>query len=291
MRALTSFPLNNDIVAHIMACCFTFNTLHSTILICKAFYSVFQAHPKSITRAVAYNIVGPALPQALRMLRYPYPVDNEYISIDPIALAMACPEDPDYSDVLFTAEEKLYLEEDSRTVAALEDIYSLTFKDPTSKTSVLTSEESYRFRRSLYRIMLYCNLFSGSRYNLDEIDRLDDKTAQTIWRQRTAVLNAYPLDEILELHSSVVFLRGLLLELMRNELTEVEDEDLKWVEILFSAGPATVLDAWKEQDYSVLREDLGFEPLVDENKLFSGYFSRALESIWESRKVTSRTLV
>ncbi|KAJ7900688.1 hypothetical protein B0H14DRAFT_2671462 [Mycena olivaceomarginata] len=269
MRALTSFPLNNDIVAHIMACCFTFNTLHSTILICKAFYGVFQAHPKSITRAVAYNI---------------------YISIDPIALAMACPEDPDYSDVLFTAEEKLYLEEDSRTVAALEDIYSLTFKDPTSKTSVLTSEESYRFRRSLYRIMLYCNL-SGSRYNLDEIDRLDDKTAQTIWRQRTAVLNAYPLDEILELHSSVVFLRGLLLELMRSELTEVEDEDLKWVEILLSAGPATVLDAWKEQDYSVLREDLGFEPLVDENKLFSGYFSRALESIWESRKVTSRTLV
>ncbi|KAJ7822313.1 hypothetical protein B0H14DRAFT_2828711 [Mycena olivaceomarginata] len=207
MRALTSFPLNNDIVAHIMACCFTFNTLHSTILICKAFYGVFQAHPKSITRAMAYNIVGPALPQALRMLRYPYPVDNEYISIDPIALAMACPEDPDYSDVLFTAEEKLYLEEDSRTVAALEDIYSLTFKDPTSNTSVLISE------------------------------------------------------------------------------------DLKWVEILLSAGPATVLDAWKEQDYSVLREDLGFEPLVDENKLFSGYFSCALESIWESRKVTSRTLV
>jgi hypothetical protein len=70
------------------------------------------------------------------------------------------------------------------------------------------------------------SFLSGSRYNLDEIDRLDDRTTQTIWRQRTAVLNAYPLDEILELHSSVVFLRGLLLELMRNELTEVEDEGM-----------------------------------------------------------------
>ncbi|KAJ7878095.1 hypothetical protein B0H14DRAFT_3779665 [Mycena olivaceomarginata] len=87
-------------------------------------------------------------------------------------------------------------------VEALENIYSSMFKDRTSKTSVLTWEESRRFRRSMYRILLYCELFSGSHYHLNEIDNMDEKTIKKIWRQRTAVLNAYPPDEILEIYSS-----------------------------------------------------------------------------------------
>ncbi|KAJ7777749.1 hypothetical protein B0H14DRAFT_2631485 [Mycena olivaceomarginata] len=65
----------------------------------------------------------------------------------------------------------------------------------------------------------------GSRYNVDEIDGLDEKTIQKIRCQRTAVLNAYPLNEILELYSSVCFLRGLLEDIMKDELTRTEEDD------------------------------------------------------------------
>ncbi|KAJ6592151.1 hypothetical protein DFH09DRAFT_1306056 [Mycena vulgaris] len=48
----------------------------TTYLVTQAFHRVYQTHPKasrsSITRAVAYKMVGPALPQALRVVRYLY---------------------------------------------------------------------------------------------------------------------------------------------------------------------------------------------------------------------------
>ncbi|KAJ7820832.1 hypothetical protein B0H14DRAFT_2599697 [Mycena olivaceomarginata] len=70
------------------------------------------------------------------------------------------------------------------------------------------------------------NIYSsiGSHYHLNEIDNMDEKTIKKIWRQRTAVLNAYPPDEILEIYSSVCFLRGLLEKLMEDELTWTGDE-------------------------------------------------------------------
>ncbi|KAJ7940093.1 hypothetical protein B0H13DRAFT_1850286 [Mycena leptocephala] len=148
----------------------------------------------------------------------------------------------------------------------------------------------------MYRIMLYCNLFSDSRFSPDEIDSLDDETIQNIRRQRTAVLNGYLLHKILELNSSIHFLRGLLEKLVQDELTGVEYYDLCWVDILLSAGPASVLQAWEERDYNVLAEDLGFgaspsfsfmtvDLFVDDNKLFSGYFWHVFEKVCTTRKL------
>ncbi|KAJ7825157.1 hypothetical protein B0H13DRAFT_1918767 [Mycena leptocephala] len=76
---------------------------------------------------------------------------------------------------------------------------------------------------------------------------MDEETIKKIWRQRTAVLNAYPPDEILEIYSSVCFLRGLLEKLMEDELTGTGDEDLeRHVEIRVEAlvGPLVV---WNKQ--------------------------------------------
>ncbi|KAJ7845038.1 hypothetical protein B0H14DRAFT_3685216 [Mycena olivaceomarginata] len=159
MCSLSAFPLDDDIVAHIMTFCSTFGSLHSATLVCHTFHRVFSAYPKaggcllSITYAVAYNIVGPALPQALWLLRYPYPNDKAGAAIDPIILATNCPEEHDTAS-LITAKEKILLQLDSELVEALENLYSSLFKDRNSQTSVLNWEESYRFRRSMYRIML-----------------------------------------------------------------------------------------------------------------------------------------
>ncbi|KAJ7791634.1 hypothetical protein B0H14DRAFT_2934859 [Mycena olivaceomarginata] len=265
MCALSAFPLDDDIVAHIMTFCSTFGSLHSATLVCHTFHRVFSAHPKSITYAVAYNIVGPALPQALRLLRP--------AAIDPIILATNCPEEHDTAS-LITAKEK------SSSNSTLS-----WFKDRNSQTSVLNWEESHRFRRSMYRIMLYCELFNGSRWNLDEIDILDEEIFNRIWSQRTAVLDTYPLDEILEIYSSVHFLRGMIEKLMVNELMQTEDEDL-YLEILLSAGPDGVWEAWEASDYNVLAQYLGFgdDMLVADNKLFSGYFLHAFKGVWANRQ-------
>ncbi|KAJ7161544.1 hypothetical protein C8R46DRAFT_350922 [Mycena filopes] len=150
MRALSALPLDDDIVDRIMTFCPTFTALQSTILVSKAFYNVFQTHPKSITRAVAYNIVGPALPQALRLVRYDMPDDDEDADLSdgihlskaadltPDEVAEKCPED--HAPSVITAAEKSLLQAHSRVVDELEDIYSSTQKDRTSRTSVLTAE-------------------------------------------------------------------------------------------------------------------------------------------------------
>jgi hypothetical protein len=77
---------------------------------------------QSITRAVAYNIFGPAFPQALRVVRYPYH-DYTSPSDDPVAMAEACPED--HTPSFITVEEQEKLQENSKVVAALEDVYSV----------------------------------------------------------------------------------------------------------------------------------------------------------------------
>ncbi|KAJ7867353.1 hypothetical protein B0H14DRAFT_2731228 [Mycena olivaceomarginata] len=267
-----------------MTFCSTFGSLHSATLVCHTFHRVFSAHPKSITYAVAYNIVGPVLPQALWLLWYPYPNNKAGAAIDPIVLATNCPEEHDTAS-LITAKEKILLQVDFELVEALENLYSSMFKDRNSQTSVLNWEESHRFHCSMYRIMLYCELFNGSRWNLDEIDILDEQIFNHIWSQRTAVLDTYPLDEILEIYSSVHFLRGMIEKLMVNELMQTEDEDL-YLEILLSAGPDGVWEAWEASDYNVLAQYLGFgdDMLVADNKLFSGYFLHTFKGVWANRQ-------
>lgn len=69
MRRLSGLPLDDDILDRILLCSTSFDSLWSTILVSKAFHSVYSAHPTSIVRAVAYNMAGPALPQLLTFIR------------------------------------------------------------------------------------------------------------------------------------------------------------------------------------------------------------------------------
>ncbi|KAK7055609.1 hypothetical protein R3P38DRAFT_3304799 [Favolaschia claudopus] len=242
-------PVDDDILDRILTFCPTFQTLQSTMITSKTFYRVFQTHPKSITRAVAYNAVGPALPQALRVLRYPY---DEYNTpdADPAAMAEACEEDHLIS--VITAEEKQKLQENSRIVVKLENIYSLRHKDRTSKTSLLISEESWRFQRAMYRIMLFCNLFPSTSYSED----MDDECIEKIRRQRTAMLREYPTTELRELHSVTKFLQGICEEVA---------PDASLVQMLLSTGPYGAMTIWENRSYDILEEDLEFPDFDDDD--------------------------
>jgi hypothetical protein len=60
--------------------------------------------------------------------------------------------------------------------------------------------------------MLYCRLFPANRYELEDIVEIQDdpSAVERIIRLRVAVLNEYPTDELLELHSVVGFLKDVL---------------------------------------------------------------------------------
>ncbi|KAJ7266192.1 hypothetical protein C8J57DRAFT_1469964 [Mycena rebaudengoi] len=293
MRALSALPVDDDIVDRIMTFCPTFGTLQSMVLVSKAFHSVFQTHPKSITRAVAYNIVGPTLPQALRLIRYPYwnpNPDGTAESLwthnqhsDPDTMATTCPEE--HGPSVITAEEKKMLQERSKEVETLEDIYSLTQKDRTSRTSVLTSIESMRFRRAVYRIWHYSRLFSADRFDSDELEELGEDGVKLIQRQRTAVLNEYPTDELQQLYTVVRFMRGIL-----KGICHEEDNLENILDIILAVGPSAVSQAWEYRNREAIEDDIGF-PLYEldggeEVLLYKAYYDLPLGIIWAERKVT-----
>jgi hypothetical protein len=65
------------------------------------------------------------LPQALRVVQYPYPACSSARDEEGLNLAAACPEE-DISSSGITAEEQEKLQENAGVVQELEDIYSLT---------------------------------------------------------------------------------------------------------------------------------------------------------------------
>ncbi|KAF7351671.1 hypothetical protein MSAN_01600000 [Mycena sanguinolenta] len=275
MRPSNTLPLDHDILDQILTFCPTFGTLQAAILTSKTFYRVFQTHPKSITSEVTYNVLGPAFPSAIRVVRYPY-ADRLTSNVAPAIMATACPETN--VPTIITAEEQKLLQENHRVVTELEDIYSLMNKDEKSKTSTLTAEESHRFRRAMYRLMLYCKIFAAERYAA-EVKRLDDGDVvfQKIQQQRIAVLSEYPTDELLEFFSATRFLFDIF--------NHWSDEFLS--EVYMNTGPHGAFRAWSASP----EDDLGFSfaGLSEANPFFYDWetetdnFYGPLTEIWKMR--------
>ncbi|KAJ7853804.1 hypothetical protein B0H14DRAFT_3449995 [Mycena olivaceomarginata] len=195
---------------------------------------------------------------------------------DPDTLATECPEE--HSPSVITADEKKKLQEDSEVVEALEKIYSLT---PHLKRSVLTPEESWRFRRAMYRIMFYTKLFPCDRYSFKDFVDLGDDVIKLIQRQRTAVLKEYPTDELRQMYAVIQFLRGIL-----EDVAEAENDiaiESSMVDILLSRGPESVWCTWHERSFEPVESGLPYG--LDENELHTGYFSLPLNKIWTARGV------
>ncbi|KAJ7450359.1 hypothetical protein FB451DRAFT_1146309 [Mycena latifolia] len=308
--------LPHDILGHFLRASPTFDTLHAAVGVCKTWHGVFAAHPKSVVLSVAQNIVGPALPQAVRFLRYPYPekrenewgtpededeeaAEDESVTEEDTededdsaakrkpqntkatkAPAKKLAETDDIGDL--TPEERARLQKNAGVVNQLEDIFSLRHKDRTSKTSQLTALESRRFARAMYRVMLYCELFYLP-LNLDDIDSLEDEPEELekIQKARRALLNEYPTPELLEIRAAVAFLH----ELIEEVLDDGDFDRLK--DICISTGPAVILQAYLTKATDVFEE--AHEPEVmtsgEDNALFGAFFSTPMEAIWTDRAV------
>ncbi|KAK7050232.1 hypothetical protein R3P38DRAFT_3255945 [Favolaschia claudopus] len=261
--------LHNDIVDRIMLFCSTFETLSSISLVSKSFYRVFQAHPKSIYWAVAYNVVGPSLPQAMLVVKYPY---------EDVPSSKTAPMLELTSPVIITPTERRLLQENSQLVDTVENIYSRQNKNRKSKTSVLTAEESLRFRRAMYRLIFYSKLFPAMAYRpeLPAAQLLDE-----IREQRIAVLDRYPTEELQQLCSAAKFLRSML--------GEASFSDPAMNDALLSSGPSGALMVWKYSSYDILEGKVPLKFVEDEEipPGLVGYLSVPLEHIWTARQVTT----
>ncbi|KAJ6472064.1 hypothetical protein C8R45DRAFT_1164896 [Mycena sanguinolenta] len=290
--SLNATILEDDIVDRIMTFCPTLSTLGSAILVSKTWYNVFQSHPNSITQAVVCNIVGPALPQALRVVRYPYrwfypkeweqpeEGDPDRSELTPDDMAEACPEDYSLPDIM----EQRELLENAKVMNAFENIYSLTQKDRASKISVLTSQESWRFRRAAYRIMLFCNLFPL--YDLDMLSSLERDSIELIRRERAALLSAYPTDELLQFYAIAEFMRDTFATVASSNLKETNCTD-DILDAVLGTGPRGVARAWKQRSICDLADELYylFRESDSRNTLNTEYFTTPLMNIWSARGV------
>ncbi|KAF7332351.1 F-box domain-containing protein [Mycena kentingensis (nom. inval.)] len=285
MRALSSLPLDDDVVDQILTYCATFDALESILLVSKQFHRTFKTHPNSIIRSVTFNMFGSALPAALRIVRYPYPSDRNQALALGTGMALTCPEEAPSAIVLLPNEIRQLLDL-SKTIAKLEDIYSVTHKDRSYNTSVLTPSESQKFRRAAYRLMLFCNLFPGSHYDYEESEEMDDQTLNAIMDQRAAVLDVYSDAELKEIYAVAEGMRVL------STWWEPDDSDellVNTTDVTFAAGPVALVDYWHTHSLSkaseLFQNDLMDYDYEEPSRLYTQYFAKPLKHVLDKRGI------
>ncbi|KAJ7078655.1 hypothetical protein C8R44DRAFT_654481 [Mycena epipterygia] len=192
MKALSTHPLDDDIIDRVLTFLPDFKTLQAAILCSKSLYSVFATHPHSIVEAVAFNLIGPALLSAMNVIRNNSPVatvDDWWV----IGHA-----DPETTEVgVLTPEDTRKLSKNAVVVNTFQDIFSFRHKDRRSESSKLSLEESLRFTRALYRIMLFANVFP-SKFTpyIDDADTEEEEQIRVARKEFFAMFSSPELCEI-----------------------------------------------------------------------------------------------
>ncbi|KAF8644677.1 hypothetical protein AX16_008337 [Volvariella volvacea WC 439] len=288
MRAKTSLPLDDDVLDRVFFFLPDFATLQSLILTAKPLFAVFQAHPNSITRAICYNVVGPSLPQAIRLIRYKKPAAAESdLNNDTADAFSSAPVPWSETDPIspITKDEVLQLVQNASIVNELEGIFVRRHKDR-SLQAKLSPFESWRFRRAMYRLMLFVKTFSLEDLELSGDEEEDVSVIEEIAEQQQSYLEEFPTDELKELFTVADFLSNLVCSMVADHGGSFED----WFEeAVLACGPGRILDAYKTaepyelegylQEQSIFEMDLDGElaPLVR-------YLLHPLEAIWGKRK-------
>lgn len=109
MPTLRDLP--QDVLDDVLLALPDFDALAAAVLSSRLFYDVFAAHPRSTVLAIAYNLVGPALPQAVAALHWSFDgVTGLTVVEQPLArYAYVC------------------LKENTNVVARFEDLFSLRY--------------------------------------------------------------------------------------------------------------------------------------------------------------------
>ncbi|KAI0067949.1 hypothetical protein BV25DRAFT_1847363, partial [Artomyces pyxidatus] len=181
--------LSVDVLYYLLTSLSDFESLQAALQVSKRFYNVFKTHPTSIMTAVARDLVGPALPQAIRLVRFHQ--------------AMSDPQSPLLREDLEGLEttvadwqDAYLLTKKAEIVNDLEDFFSRRHKDRASAQSTLSDAESHRFRRAMYRFWMYQDRFGSEWRNADPAEQDlagDDEEFADGTADRTALVQAQKL--------------------------------------------------------------------------------------------------
>ncbi|KZV84865.1 hypothetical protein EXIGLDRAFT_726679 [Exidia glandulosa HHB12029] len=155
MPLLATLPL--DVLDRILAFAQDYHTLRAVSLSCKSIYKVYKAHPTSIDKSVAFNLIpGTALAPALQAIRVEH--DLAYRSLVDDQGVKVIVHEHDEAKVLntpLTPAECKSVQARAMVAARLEIFYSRKCKDRSSgSSSRLSASESETFQKSLHRIWL-----------------------------------------------------------------------------------------------------------------------------------------
>ncbi|KIJ19423.1 hypothetical protein PAXINDRAFT_7907 [Paxillus involutus ATCC 200175] len=183
-RQMPSPFVNADIVDRILTTLPDFPALTSTILTCRTVYTVYLAHPASIQREVAYNLVGEALPEAIRYVR----CKNAEMTLRPPNQLLG--KDEFTKNPTLTKGEICHLMSLSKYAKEVEDVFSWREKDYRSQSSRLSAVESYRFHRALHVLSLYSSTYGQDAYPDDDfIDDAEDDEDSTLDHKKSQALD------------------------------------------------------------------------------------------------------
>ncbi|KAF8200424.1 hypothetical protein K438DRAFT_1821947 [Mycena galopus ATCC 62051] len=263
----------DDVLGHILASLPDFRTLHAALGVCGTWTRVFEMYPKIVTLSVACNLLGPALPYAMLVIRYKIPVSEDKRDDE---------EDPEAAeDGELSPEERMRLQRNAETVAKLEKFFSFEHNGRRK----LTGPEYHRFARAMYRVMLYCQRFYHP-LTLHDMRAVEAEPGllDKIQASRYAMLDEYSTPHLLEIQAVVVFLYQLIDE------TLDQDEWYRLRDICFATGPAVILQAYVEQSSTVYEQALEEGVMAsgeddEENALFYEFFFNPLEKVFDKREV------
>lgn len=242
-RRSTSFPLNADVVYVIVLLLPDFRSLRSLSHSCRFIHNLIDTRWQGISRAVAVNEAGLALPHCLRSVAYTISEEGDHVMAE-----FRYPYEP--SDMALDWRVALHLSKKARVARTLEDIYSWRYKDRTSRTSKLSEIEALRFQRSVYRLSLLSSAYGvGLDYRRPESD--------------SAFLRQLPTSQLEELWETIVFLGNLSLWTSRieawslgaYETGEGEGADAdQWPALGAYVGPEMVLDGFQRSSIAEVRK-------------------------------------
>ncbi|KAJ7166971.1 hypothetical protein C8R46DRAFT_268276 [Mycena filopes] len=277
--ASNSLPLNDDIIDRIFTFCADFHTLLALQSTCKPLYAIFRTHPNSITLAVARNLTD-SFPDALRALRQKTDEGTVEESDDNEASPdIAEQPEPENLDPV-TVDELPQLRKNDAVVQKLECIFSNWYKDRKAPASVLSPEESFRFRRAMYRVMLF-----SARFTSIGCDIYDDDDWPSDWvlrKRRFKALAVYATAELCEIHSVVLFLKGMI----HLVVPQVQGDD-GTTDVCLAAGPALILATYESRDADTMAAVCPFVDYGDPTR-FLGFFYDPMAEIWAARELEAQ---
>ncbi|KAF9022073.1 hypothetical protein BDZ89DRAFT_1071012 [Hymenopellis radicata] len=292
--------LPDDVLERILQCLPDFRTLRVAVLVSKRFYETYSEHPTTITRRVAWNVAGPALPQTMRLVRHPVTrrspanddEDNDNEGSVPFDFNVDASVETTDGPPL-TVQEQDQLTVFAECARKLEDVFSFRYKDRSSKTSKLNSMESWRLRRAVFRLNLYSRIFNISMYKTTNMEVDEDEQVESEYRKDLSAKQAFLVDffpeELVELYAVSLFLLDIA-DWASYCGTGHMDSSILCRDMTLAVGPQRILEAYETGSFTPISdqadEDLNGNVFDIEEQFLEGYLSIPLTSIWERRKVT-----